>query len=118
MAKIEELMENEEFISKLEKCETEDAANALYEEYNLEKTDVNDAEFSEEELENVAGGFAISAGMAALIIAAAPIAWKAGAKYGVLVRANYDYKKYGDMYRSYSKKEVDSAYDYFSKITK
>ncbi len=113
MAKFEQLMENEEFIAKLEACETEEATKALYAEYGLDMEPVVESEeISEDELENVTGGAVISA----LVIAAAPFAWKSGCKFGVLVRANYDAKRYGNMYRTYSKKQVDSAMKYFEKF--
>lgn len=114
MAKIDQLMENEEFITKLEECETEEATKALYAEYGLDMEPVVESEeISEDELENVTGGAAV---ISSLVIAAAPFAWKSGCKFGVLVRANYDAKKYGNMYRTYSKKQVDSAIKYFEKF--
>ena len=113
MAKIEQLMENEEFIAKLEACETEEATKALYEEYELEMEPVESEEITEEDLDIVTGG---SVTLATLVIAAAPFAWKSGCKFGVLIRANYDAKRYGNMYHTYTKKQVDSAMNYFEKF--
>lgn len=114
MAKIDQLMENEEFIAKLEACETEEATKVLYAEYGLDMELVAESEeISEDDLENVTGGGVV---LATLVVAAAPFAWKSGCKFGVLVRANYDAKKYGNMYRTYSKQQVDSAIKYFEKF--
>lgn len=113
MARLEELMENEEFITKLEACETEEATKALYAEYSLEITENSSEEISEAELANVTGGAVLTTAFLTII---APFAWKSGAKMGILIRANYDAKKYGNMYRSYTKKQVDDAMKFFEKL--
>ena len=113
MAKIDQLMENEEFIAKLEVCETEEATKALYAEYDLEIAEDDVEEISEADLANVTGGAILTTAFLTII---APFAWKSGAKMGILIRANYDANKYGNMYRSYSKKQVDDAMKFFEKL--
>lgn len=54
MSKFEELMENEEFVAKLEKCENESDLEALRAEY-ADSVEI-ESELDEEALEEVAGG--------------------------------------------------------------
>ena len=53
MSKFEELMENEEFVAKLEKCENESDLEALRAEY-ADSVEI-ESELDEEALEDVAG---------------------------------------------------------------
>lgn len=103
MAKLDELMENEEFVSKVESSENEEAVKAVYAEYGLETNETD--EINPEQLENVTGGGAVTL---AVLSTAVGLGWKVGSSAGILIRAYYDMKKYGDPYRSYSKKKVDS----------
>lgn len=103
MAKLEELMENEEFIAKLEACETEEQGKALFAEYDLPMAG-DDEELDEKALESVAGGVIWE-----LVIMAAPFAWKFGRDYGILLVSGRDEKKYGNPYITYSKEQVAKA---------
>lgn len=71
--KIEALSKNEAFAAKVKACETAEAICTLYAEEGIEITpeeldaaieamNVNDKEFSAEDLDNVAGGIFISGG--------------------------------------------------------
>lgn len=87
MTKIEELMNNEEFVEKVNKVESMEQAQELF---AKEGVDINDEislaeeEMSESELDNVAGGF-ITFGQAVK-------AWGAGCTIGVYIRNIWDMK--------------------------
>lgn len=110
---MEALMADQAFAESLDAMETKEEISAAFaakgvdvvKEMELDK-EVAEAELSEDDLEDAAGGVATAT--IALIISAAPLAWKVGTSAGILIRAAYDAKKYGNPYRSYSKKKVDS----------
>lgn len=107
MAKLEELLENEEFMEKMQAVETEDEAKSLFGKYDIELPKTNDTSLSEEELSKVAGGrYGITLNGVIDFLCGegtADLTWK-----GLWVSAVciYDYCKYGNGYRTYSKAYV------------
>lgn len=104
---MEAAMSDEAFANSLEKMETKEevaaafAAKGVDVEKEMGITE-GETELSEDDLEGVAGGIAIST-----FVIAVSIGWKVGSSAGILVRALYDYRTYGNPYRSYSKAKVD-----------
>lgn len=109
MAKIEDLMKNEEFIKKLSGCDTDEKMAALYKEYNVEFEETQSEELSTEELENVAGGTDITAGTLKAILNGCGRVFKATASYGVIMLAWYDAAVYKDATRHYTEDQIRRA---------
>ena len=121
MTRFEEVMANEEFVNSLDNAASyEELSEAFAKEgVNIEEilpTDDGDAELSEDDLADVAGG--VSAKDLKRIVKAAvktvksgPIkgAWKFGTSCGILLRAYYDIEKYGDATHTYSEKQIMKA---------
>lgn len=120
MAKLEELFENEEFVSKMEASETDEEMQALMDEYNLEipeTVEKTDGELTEDDLQGVAGGMSVAG-----LVEAFKFVWDNGGgkavtaiinpktikAFYVCSKANSDFKK-GNMYRTYSEKTVNNA---------
>lgn len=106
MAKLEELLENEEFNSKLESVTNGEDAKAVLNEYGIE----TDAELNEEALSDVVGGVSFSSALSWVVknVDWVNYGWQ-GAK--IAARCLYDYAQYGNMWRTYSK-------DYVSRFSK
>ena len=109
MAKILEVAANEEFIEKLEKCESEEAAKELWKEYDVEETQDNDLELSESDLKDVAGGMKLDLNGLDWAVKNAKNVWKYAVDFGVICRAYYDLKKYGRADKSYSADRIFKA---------
>lgn len=106
---MEALMADQAFAESLDAMETKEEVSAAFAAKGVDVAaemglDEGEVELDEDQLEDAAGGLASLATFAA----AAAMAWKVGTSAGILIRAFYDYKKYGDPYRSYSKKKVNS----------
>ena len=119
MALLEKLMDNEEFVAKMEATESEEELKALLEEYNAEVPVNESEELNEDELKDVAGGAVLT--ISGLVAAFAYVWNNGGGKivtslinkntinaYYICCKANSDYKK-GNMYRTYSEKKVRNA---------
>lgn len=110
---MEALMADQAFAESLDAMETKEDVSAAFaakgvdvvKEMELDQ-EVAEVELSEDDLEDAAGGVAVET--IGLVIYAATQAWKVGTSAGILIRAAYDAKKYGNPYRSYSKKKVNS----------
>ena len=104
---MESAMEDAEFTASLDAMQTKEEVVAAFaakgidveQEMGLSRTE---GELSEEDLDNVSGGI----GLATLALAVS-LGWKVGADAGVLLRAYYDMKRYGNPYYSYSKARVN-----------
>lgn len=119
MAKLEEIMENEEFVAKMEATENDEELKALMEEYNVEIPEGEGEELNENDLKDVAGGAVLT--ISGLVAAFAAV-WNAGGgkvvtslintktikAYYICCKANSDFKK-GNMYRTYTEKQVNNA---------
>ena len=121
MTRFEEIMANEEFVNGLDNTASYEEFVAAFEKegVNIEEmipADEAEAELSEADLDEVAGG--VSAKDLKRIVKAAwktvksgPVkgAWKFGTSCGILIRAYYDIEKYGDATHTYSEKEIMKA---------
>lgn len=119
MPKLEELMENEEFVAKMDATESEEELKKLLDEYNAEVPVTEDEELNEDELKDVAGGAVLTISG---LVAAFTAVWNAGGgkvvtslintktikAYYICCKANSDFKK-GNMYRTYTEKQVNNA---------
>lgn len=107
MTKFEELMENEEFVKKMNVAETDNEIKALFEEYDIDVPKREDVVLTEEALKQVVGGrYGITLnGMIDFLCGegTSDLTWK-----GLWVSAVclYEYCKYGNGYRTYSKAYV------------
>ena len=107
MAKLEELLENEEFMTKINEANTEEDIKALFNECGCELPDLQSNRLNEEELTKVAGGrSSISVNKVIDFLCGegtSDLTWK-----GLWISAVciYDYCKYGNAYRTYSQSEV------------
>jgi len=124
MTKFEELMDNQEFVAGLENTGSFDDVKAAFKDNGVDLDEelalnVDDAELTENDLAEVAGG--ISKGdmkrilkRAVSIVKEGPIVgtWKFSTSCGVLLRAYYDLNRYGNATRSYSEKEIMKAAKY------
>ena len=121
MTRFEEVMANEEFVSNLENTASyEELAEAFAKEgVNIEEimsAEDEDAELSEDDLANVAGGVS-SKDLARIVKAAIKTVksgaivgtWKFSTSCGILLRAYYDIQKYGDATHTYSEKQIMNA---------
>lgn len=109
MAKLEELVKNEEFITKLEQCENDDEVKSLYDEFNAEISD--EEEFDEESLKSVVGGSSdidISEDTIKAIMKLVKGAWKCTTSYAVIMIAYADACA-GNVERHYSEKQIRKA---------
>lgn len=124
MANFEELMDNKEFVEGLEQTGSFDDVKAAFKENGVDldtelEFSTGDAELSEGDLDEVAGGLS-KADMkrllkrAVAVVKDGPIVgtWKFSTSCGVLLRAYYDLNRYGDATRSYSEKEIMKAAKY------
>lgn len=109
MAKILDVVENEEFINKLEKCASEEEAKALWKEYDIEENQQADLELEETELKDVSGGISLNYSGLDWAVKHAKNIWKYSVDFGVICRAYYDLKRYGDATRSYSSDRIFKA---------
>lgn len=119
MALLEKLMDNEEFVTKMDATESEEELKSLLEEYDAEVPVGESEELNEDELKDVAGGAVLTVSG---LIAAFSFVWNNGGgkvvtslinkktikAYYICCKANSDYKK-GNMYRTYSEKTVSNA---------
>ena len=124
MTKFEELMENKEFMESLENTASFDEVKEAFGNngVNLDNelsADTADAELTENDLDDVAGGLSAADIKRILkrsiaIVKSGPIVgtWKFSTSCGVLLRAYYDLNKYGDATRSYSADEIMRAAKY------
>lgn len=116
MAKLEELIENKEFRTKMETVETEDEARLVFIEYGVEMPGSGNDSLGEKDLQNVVGGRGIASLNATIDFlcgkGTANLSWK-----GLYVSAVciYDYCKYGNAYRTYSKSYVKKLGDNLEK---
>lgn len=107
MAKLEELMENAEFVKKMNAAETDDEIKVLLEDCGVDVPERHDEILTEEDLEQVAGGrYGVTLnGMIDFLCGegTADLTWK-----GLWISAVclYEYCKYGNAYRTYSKAYV------------
>lgn len=90
MAKIEELVKNQEFVGEFEKCSSLDEMKDLYARYDVEEydnveTNAESEEISEEEMKNVTGGLAFTTAL--IVIGALGLS---GAEIGWLVQEGRD----------------------------
>lgn len=121
MTKFEELMENEEFVKGLDDLKSVEEVAAAFKaqgvdvEKEMPETTQN-TELSENDLKQVSGGSITVAGLLAACAAIGGTKWLSTlwngscfSAYMILRKSNSDYKKKGNMYRTYSKKEVDNA---------
>lgn len=107
MEKFEELMANEQFVKKMNVAETDDEIKALFKECGIDIPERCDEVLAEEDLENVAGGrYGITLnGMIDFLCGegTADLTWNG---LWVCAVCLYDYCKYGNAYRTYSKAKV------------
>ena len=109
MSKFEELMENEEFITKLRECDTDEKVAKLYEEYNVEFEDNESEEIFETELKNVAGGKSdISADLLKAILGCCKSVFRSTTSYGVIMLAWYDAMR-GNVTKHYTEEQIRKA---------
>lgn len=124
MSKFEELMDSKEFVEGLEKTESFDEVKESFKSNGVDlEAELGlangDAELSESDLDDVAGGLS-SKDMkrllkrAVAIVKEGPVvgAWKFSTSCGVLLRAYYDLNRYGNATRSYSESEIMRAAKY------
>lgn len=109
MAKITEVVANEEFVKKLEDCKSEEEAKELWKEYNIEESQDEETELAEDELKDVAGGIKLNLSGLDWAVKHANNVWKYSVDFGVICRAYYDMKRYGDATRSYSADRIYKA---------
>lgn len=116
---IETMLENEEFLAKVENANTDEEVQALLTEYDVEIPENESDELGETDLEKVAGGALLTA---AGVAEAFYWVWTHGGgsvvkklvntktikAYYICAKANSDAKK-GNMYKTYSKSTVNSA---------
>ena len=124
MTKFEELMNNQEFVAGLENTGSFDDVKAAFKDNGVDLDEelalnADDAELSEKDLEDVAGGLSKNdmkrlLKRAVAVVKDGPIvgAWKFSTSCGVLLRAYYDLNRYGNATRSYSEKEILKAAKY------
>lgn len=128
--KTKQLMEDPAFLAKLDQAEDIDAYKAVFAaegidfdaEFESGEDEATDVELTAEDLDNVAGGLSTNEIISIVkssfrIVSSAKVnplktGWKFGASCGVLIRAYYDIKVYNNVFRSYSKKEIESAAKY------
>ena len=124
MSKFEELMDSKEFVEGLEKTESFDEVKESFKSNGVDlETELGlaegDAELSENDLADVAGGLS-TRDMSRLLKRAVAIVkdgpvkgtWKFSTSCGVLLRAYYDLNRYGNATRSYSESEIMRAAKY------
>lgn len=124
MSKFEELMGSKEFVEGLEKTGSFDEVKESFKDNGVDlETELGlaegDAELSENDLADVAGGLS-TRDMSRLLKRAVAIVkdgpvkgtWKFSTSCGVLLRAYYDLNRYGNATRSYSESEIMRAAKY------
>lgn len=109
-AKILEIMSDDAFIMNVEKAETEEELNALLKEKNITVEDLKDIklpvveELNEEALDEVSGG-GITINLDKYVSGACKTV-----KYSIMIgRALYDYKKTGNVYKTYDSEALNNA---------
>ena len=122
MTRFEEIMNNEEFVNGLDNAGSyEELVSAFENEgVNIEEIipaeETEEAELSEEDLEDVTGGLS-KKDVNRIVKAAVKLvkgnkiasAWKFGTSVGILLKAYYDVEKYGDATHTYSEKQIMKA---------
>lgn len=124
MSKFEELMESKEFVEGLEKTGSFDEVKESFKNNGVDLESElglaeGDAELSEDDLADVAGGLSTKdmsrlLKRAVAIVKDGPVkgTWKFSTSCGVLLRAYYDLNRYGNATRSYSESEIMRAAKY------
>lgn len=124
MSKFEELMDSKDFVEGLEKTESFDEVKENFKNNGVDiEAELGlaegDAELTEDDLADVAGGISAKdmkrlLKRAVAIVKEGPVkgAWKFSTSCGVLLRAYYDLNKYGNATRSYSESEIMRAAKY------
>lgn len=124
MSKFEELMDSKEFVEGLEKTESFDEVKESFKSNGVDlEAELGlaegDAELSEGDLADVAGGLSAKdlnriLKRAVAIVKDGPVkgTWKFSTSCGVLLRAYYDLNRYGNATRSYSESEIMRAAKY------
>lgn len=124
MSKFEELMDSKEFVEGLEKTGSFDEVKESFKNNGVDLESElglaeGDAELSEDDLADVAGGLSTKdmsrlLKRAVAIVKDGPVkgTWKFSTSCGVLLRAYYDLNRYGNATRSYSESEIMRAAKY------